>query len=201
MLILKPRAPSLVGPGFDDRPVDEPTGLERDARVAPLTFRLPIDGPAASIERALAGLRARLPDGGDPWIVPQTIGSRPPSRPVLDLIRGAGFRTGVDLSAVRWLGKDGILWADGDGVTDVAVRADQPADALRASSIVRALRGFDPTTPGGMWMSEGSVGPRRASAASWALVLAAHYLEVVARRRTLQLVPTSGSDGPDPTGR
>ena len=192
MLLLKPQAPSSKPASHDDQRLDHPTGLERDPRVAQLTFRLPIDGPCASIERALTGLRARLPEGCEPWIVPRTIRGCPPSRPLLDLIRGAGFRAGVDLSTVRWVGEDGILWADGDDVTAVRVRADQPAEAMRASSIVKALRGFDPTTPGGIWVSEGSVGPRRASAASWALVLAAHYLEVVARRQALHLVATAG---------
>ena len=201
MLLLQPQAASAPSVAYEDRLLDEPTGLERDTRVAHLTLRLPVDGPCASIERTLSGLRARLPDGGDPWIVPHTIGGRPPSRPVLDLIRGAGFRPGVDLSSVCWLGDDGILWADGDVVTAVAVRAGHPAEAMRASSIVQALRGFDPTTPGGIWVSEGSVGLRRTSAASWALVLAAHYLEVVARRQALHLVATAACGGPDPAGR
>ena len=175
----------LAPPASADEP-GEPSASADDAGVDAQSYAgqrvrfLPVDGPAASLERVVRGLRARLPDEGAPWVVPQSDAGRPPSPPVLSLLRANGLHPGVDLRATTWVDAETILWTDPETVTRLAISAADPAEARRAASLVGALRGLDPRSPAGAWIAACALG-QPASQAEWEAVLAAQYIGTVAQ--------------------
>jgi hypothetical protein len=86
----------------------------------------------------------------------------------------------VDLRGTTWLDPESILWTDPQTVTRLAIRAADPTQARRAASIVGSLRGLEPGSPVGAWITACALG-QPASPADWEAVLAAQYIGTVAQ--------------------
>jgi hypothetical protein len=164
------------GPGTDVRS-ERVGGLARDERTDLAILRFPLDGPLASIVAALRGLRARLQGHRIPWIVLQNTDGYPPSRSVLDLVRGHGLRPGVDLTTIDWVRPNSIVWADGDTAREVTIRIGQAAPAASIASVLPALRGFDPDAALAVSLLRLAQSGLPMSDEQWTLALQAHYLE------------------------
>lgn len=153
---------------------------------------LPIDGPPAAAELAVAGLARRELDAVvAPWIV----GAAPPDWWVLDLLVDYGARPALDLRRVHWHGANGLWWTTPSGPVCLPITVDDPRASTGAAGILRVAEGLRRSGPLGDWFRSAEMGREAPTVAGWTAALAAQYVHMAIAHLSLD-----GDRGGDPAG-
>jgi hypothetical protein len=148
--------------------------LQSDVLPGPVLC-LPIDGPPAAAELAVAGLARRELDAVvAPWIV----GAAPPDWWVLDLLVDYGARLAIDLRRVQWHGADGLWWTTPRGPVRLPITVDDPRASAGAAGILRVAEGQRRSGPLGDWFKSAELAREAPTAAGWTAALGAQYVHM-----------------------